>query len=339
MSDDLFPVDVVTAVLDEHGIGSGAVRHRRVGEGHSNLTYRVERDDVVVVLRRGPRPPLPRSTHDMVREARVQRVLAAQGVPVPEILAVVEDESLIGVPFYVSAWLDGVVVTDAVPPALDPPAERRRTVEAAVETLLALHAVPVDDPDVAALGRPEGYLGRQVERFAGLWSVNSRRDLPAVDAIGAWLAAHLPTTQRHAVVHGDYRLGNLMSAVDAPARVRAVLDWEMATLGDPLADVGYLLATYAQPGSTPTPLELTPVTREPGYPTRDEVAEAYAVGSGLDLDDLRWYETLALWKAAIFCEAMYTRWVDGERPGDSFAESLGEGVPLLVETARARAGH
>lgn len=338
MSDDLFPVPAITAFLDEHGIGSGPVRASRVGEGHSNLTYRVERDDVAVVLRRGPRPPLPRSTHDMVREARIQRTLAAHGVPVPQILAVEEDAARIGVPFYVSAWLDGIVITDEVPAHLADEAGRRTTVEAAVDALVALHAVDVTAPDVAGLGRPEGYLGRQVERFRGLWSVNSQREVAGIHELGDWLAEHLPTTQRHAVVHGDFRIGNLMYAADAPARVRAILDWEMATLGDPLADVGYLLATYASPDSVSTPMELTPVTRQPGYPSADDIATRYAAATGLDLGDLRWYEVLALWKACIFLEAMHTRWRAGERPGDAFAPTLTEGVPLLAEVALARTG-
>jgi aminoglycoside phosphotransferase (APT) family kinase protein len=151
--------------------------------------------------------------------------------------------------------------------------------------------------------------------------------------VGAWLAARIPAGQATSVVHGDYRLGNLMLHLDAPARVLAVLDWEMATLGDPLADVGYLTATYTDGDAGPTPLDLSPVTRRPGYPTAAQLAERYAAATGLDLSPLPWYQTLALWKAAIFCEAMYTRWLRGERPGDTFAPTLERGVPTLLERA------
>jgi aminoglycoside phosphotransferase (APT) family kinase protein len=156
-----------------------------------------------------------------------------------------------------------------------------------------------------------------------------------VAAIATVLAARLPRSQRASVVHGDYRLGNVMFEPAAPSRVQAVLDWEMATLGDPLADLGYFLATYSEGGVAPTPLHLSPATAEPGYPSTDELAKRYAAATGLDLVHLAWYKALALWKAAIFCEAIYTRWLRGERPGDDFAPGLTEGVPLLLEQASA----
>ena len=141
------------------------------------------------------------------------------------------------------------------------------------------------------------------------------------------------------MVHGDYRIGNLMYDPRAPARVVAILDWEMATIGDPLADLGYLTATYAEAGSPPTPLDLTPVTRLAGFPDRAALIESYRRNSPLDTNALPWYQALALWKAAIFCEAMYTRWLDGERPGDNgFAPTLKEGVPVLLGEAAKAAG-
>jgi aminoglycoside phosphotransferase (APT) family kinase protein len=243
------------------------------------------------------------------------------------------------VPFYLMEALDGVVVTDTVPPALDSPAERTATGHAMVDTLAALHSVNVTHGDLAGFGRAEGYLQRQVDRFAGLWQVNTTRSLPEVAELATWLGAHLPESQAAAVVHGDYRLGNLMYAAKSPARVLAVLDWEMATLGDPLADLGYLTATYADRGKPSTPLELSPVTREAGYPTGEELAARYADHTGLDLTPLPWYQTLALWKAAIFCEAIYTRWLNGERPHDTeFGPSLEAGVPRLLQSAMEYAG-
>ena len=331
----LLVLDAVEAFLDAQGLGTGPIAWRRIGDGQSNITYLLQRGDSQMVLRRGPRPPLPRSTHDMVREARIQELLRPTGVPVPRVLAVCPDESVLGVPFYVMEALQGVVITSEVPPELDSQTQRRATGEALVDTLVQLHAVDVEHGELATLGRPEGYLRRQVERFGALWDINTTRSVPDVSDIGAWLAAHLPTSQRASVVHGDYRLGNLMLRADAPARVLAVLDWEMATLGDPLADVGYLTATYSDGDGELTPLDLSPVTRRPGYPTAEQLAERYAAATDLDLTSLPWYQTLALWKAAIFCEAMYTRWLRGERPGDTFAPTLERGVPLLLERARS----
>ncbi|SEB62307.1 Predicted kinase, aminoglycoside phosphotransferase (APT) family [Streptomyces sp. TLI_105] len=296
------------------------------------------------MLRRGPRPPLPKSTHDMVREARIQKVLGGHGVPVPEILAVCEDESLLGVPFYLMSRLDGTVVTDTIPAHLSPAEQRRATSEAVVDTLVALHGIDVTGGELATLGSPQGYLGRQVDRFRGLWEVNTTRGLPAVERISDWLGHNLPASQAASVVHGDYRMGNLMFAPQAPARVLAILDWEMATLGDPLADlsVTHWRIWGTSPPRTPKPAVLPPRSnspRSPRYLTRRRPAERHQSRMGLDLTPLPWYQTLALWKAVIFCEAVYTRWQRGERPNDTvFGPSLETGVPRLLETAGQYAG-
>jgi aminoglycoside phosphotransferase (APT) family kinase protein len=340
MTDDLFRETEIHRFLDGHGIGTGPLRYMRIGSGQSNVTYRIDRDDTTIVLRRGPRPPLPKSTHDMVREARILRLLGSRGLSVPEVLAECADTSLLGVPFYVMRYYDGEIITNRIPAALDAPDQRRRTSEAAVDTLVALHSVDITEPEIAALGRPAGYLERQIVRFVSLYGQNTTRDLPKVHTVATCLQANVPPTQRHSLVHGDYRLGNLMYGRDAPARVIAILDWEMATLGDPLADIGYLVATYGDPDAERTVLELTTVTREPGYLRRTDLIERYATATGLDLDPLPWYQTLALWKAAIFCEAIYTRWLKGERPTDiDFAPTLATGVPALLRVAAETASN
>ncbi|MGY1550615.1 phosphotransferase family protein [Microbacterium sp. A588] len=319
------------------GLGGGEIRWARIGEGHSNVTFLLELAGRRLVLRRGPRPPLPPSTHDMLREARVQRLLAADGVPVPTIVDVCDDESVLGVPFYVMEHLDGEVITDLMPTHLDTDEGRTALPFAAVDALAGLHALDVSAGDLAGLGRPDGYLGRQVERFASLWPKVSRRTLPEVDRVAEWLRDNLPVSARASVVHGDYRIGNLMFRGSGPAEVQAILDWEMATLGDPLADLGYLVATYASPDAAPTPLELTTVTRGEGYPRRAELVGRYVARTRADVSALSWYEVLALWKAAVFCEAIYTRWLDGERPGDTFGPTLEVGVPTLLAAAAAAA--
>lgn len=329
----LLVLEALTDFLDAEQLGSGPVSWQRIGEGHSNLTYLLHRGSRALVLRRGPRPPLAKSTHDMVRESRIQMLVQAAGIAVPNIVAVCADASVLGVPFYVMEHLDGAVITTEQPPDLDTAELRRATAFAAVDMLVTLHGVDVTGGGLEKVGRPDGYLERQVSLFSSLWEASTRRSVPEIKTVARWLAANVPASQRASVVHGDYRIGNLMFEHSAPPRVLAIMDWEMATVGDPLADLGYFLATYAQDGAAETPLELTPVTREEGYPTREELAARYGAATGLDLSGLRWYQGLALWKSAVFCEAIYTRWLKEERPGDSFAPTLADGVPALAREA------
>jgi aminoglycoside phosphotransferase (APT) family kinase protein len=330
----LLVVEPLRAWLDSAGLGSGALRAERIGGGQSNVTYLVERDGGVrFVLRRPPRPPLPPSAHDMVREAFVQRALGAAGARVPEILAVCEDESVLGVAFYVMSFVEGEVVTDAVPPALDSEVGRRRVGEELIEALVEIHAADWLAAGLEGFGKPTGYLERQVRRFSGLWDVNKTRELPLVGGIAGWLDSNRPDSAEATVVHGDYRLGNVVLAPGPAARVTAVLDWELATIGDPLADLGYLVSTWSE-----SPLALSPVTRQPGFPTREELAGRYEERSGRSVRDLGWYEALALWKSAVFCEAIYGRYLRGERGDDDpFGRALERGVPALLEAAAAAA--
>jgi aminoglycoside phosphotransferase (APT) family kinase protein len=331
----LLVVGPLLSFLDEHGIGAGDLHAEPVGEGHSNVTYLVRRGDREVVLRRPPRPPLPPSAHDVLREARLLRALQATSAPVPRVLAVGEDESLIGAPFYVMERLVGEVITDRLPDALRAPAERRRIADELVDALVEVHAVDPAAHGLGSFGRPSGYLERQVRRFGDLWEHSRTRDVPAVERVGSWLAEHVPESPAATIVHGDYRLGNVMFAPEAPARLIAIFDWEMATLGDPLADVGYLSALWSQAGDPPAGLfDLSPVTREPGFPTREQLVERYEQRSGRTMTDLRWYTTLALWKSVGFMEGNYRRAIDG-LTDDPFLKSFGEGVVELAARAEA----
>ena len=328
--DDLVPLDGVTAFLDAHGLGSGPVRVTRIGEGGgSNFTFLLERDDGRWVLRRPPRPPLPPSAHDMVREARLQLALRDAGFTrLPTIVAIGEDEGVLGVPFYVMEWLDGDVVTTELPAGADP----RALGDDLVDALVEIHAAPPP----TAFAREGSYNERQVRRFTQLWEINRTREVPAVDEAGAWLAAHTPEPLAPTVVHGDYRLGNTMVR---GGRIAAVLDWEMGAVGDPRADVGYLLATYAEPGGPPNPLGTSPVTATAGFPSKAELVERYTQRSGRDVEPLAWFEALALWKAAVFCEAIYGRYVRGELAAEDERASRFElGVPFLAQSALDRIG-
>ncbi|HEU0247616.1 MAG TPA: phosphotransferase family protein [Gaiellaceae bacterium] len=332
----LLVLDRVRSFLDEHGLGSGELRARRIGEGGgSNFTFLLERDGGPFVLRRPPRPPLPPSAHDVVREARLQLALRAAGFArLPTIVAVCQDESVLDVPFYVMTYLDGYVPTDELPPGLELELARRGLGDDLVDVLVEIHAADVSTPGLAAFARPGSYNERQVRRFSQLWELNKTREIPKVEEVGAWLRDNLPEPSPETVVHGDFRLGNTMVTLDEPSRISAVLDWEMGAIGDPRADVGYLLATYSEPGGPPNPLGTSPVTARPGFPSRTELVERYVERSGRAVEQLHWFEGLALWKAAVFCEAIYGRFLRGELgTEDERAARFEEGVPYLAEAA------
>jgi aminoglycoside phosphotransferase (APT) family kinase protein len=234
-------------------------------------------------------------------------------------------------------YIDGHVLTTELPPPLDAePHARSSLAEDLVDTLVEIHAADVKTPGLAAFTRPGNYNERQVRRFAQLWEINQTRELPEVVEVGTWLAANVPEQLPATVVHGDYRLGNMIVTSDNPQRIAAVLDWEMGTIGDPRADVGYLVATYSEPGGQSNPLGTSPVTAAPGFPSRAELVARYSERSGRDVEPLPWFEALALWKAAVFCEAIYGRYVRGElTKDDDRARRFEEGVPLLAKTAAA----
>jgi aminoglycoside phosphotransferase (APT) family kinase protein len=318
--------------LDANGLGRGTLTATRIGSGHSNATFLLERGGERSVLRRAPRPPLPPSAHDMLREARVLQALQGRA-RVPRLLAVCRDDDVLGAPFYVMAEIRGHVVTDDLPAVLATPEARLRAGHDLVDALVELHAVDVAEAGLADFGRPDGYLERQLRRFAALWEHNATRELPLVGELAGWLAGALPQPAGAGVVHGDYRLGNVMLDPSEP-RVIALLDWELATLGDPLADLGYLVATYSDGCSQRTVLDLSPVTASEGFPSREQLVARYAERSGRSVGALAWYETLALWKAAVFCEGLYGRFLRGES-SDAWSASLGEGVPGLLRVAAA----
>jgi aminoglycoside phosphotransferase (APT) family kinase protein len=302
--------------------------------GHSNVTYVLQRGDSRFVLRRPPRPPFPASAHDVVREARILVALRSAGGRVPKVLCICELPGVIGAPFCVMEYLDGSVFGNLPNNLRDE--SRAFVARQTVAELAQLHAIDITIPAIAALGRPSGYLGRQLRRFAAIWDSQRTRELPEVDAVGDWLLSNQPTEAGTAIVHGDFRLGNVMFDRDERPKLLAVLDWEMATLGDPLADLGYLCATWAQAGDTENPiLALSAATRLPGFPTRDDIRQQYAALTGRDVGGLNWYEVLAMWKTTIFLESSYRRYIQG-RAGDPYFASLEHGVPEIAQAAARR---
>jgi aminoglycoside phosphotransferase (APT) family kinase protein len=332
----LLVLDPLAVFLDERGLGEGDLEVEPVGEGHSNVTYLIRRGGWEAVIRRPPRGPLPPSAHDVLREARVLRATAGRA-RVPRVLATCEDEAVIGAPFYVMEKVEGHVVTNAVPPELDTTEDRRGMGEELVDALVEVHAVDWRACGLEGFGRPTGYLERQLRRFAGLWEHNRTRDIPAVERVGAWLRDNLPESGPATIVHGDYRLGNTMMAPESPARVVAIFDWEMATIGDPLADLGYLCTLWVDRDDPPLGMfELSAVTRQEGFPRRAELIARYEERSGRSMTDIRWYQTLALWKSVVFMEGNYKRAVSGTTD-DPFLKQFGEGVVQLATRAEQTA--
>jgi aminoglycoside phosphotransferase (APT) family kinase protein len=333
----LLVLEPLREFLDAHGLGTGAITAEPIGEGHSNVTYLLTREDGgELVLRRPPRPPLPPSAHDVLREARLLRALADTPVRVPRVLAVGADEQIIGSPFYLMERVPGEVIVSSVPQALDLPTERRRIAQELIDALVEIHAVDWQAAGLEGFGKPTGYLERQLRRFGGLWEHNRTREIPEVERVGEWLAANLPPSPAATIVHGDYRLGNTMYAAEPPARLVAVLDWEMATIGDPLADLGYLCMMWTEGGDPKGGMReyLGGVTRADGFLTRGELIARYEQRSGRSMRDLRWYTTLAIWKSAVFMEGNYRRALAGTTD-DPYLKQFGEGV---VELARQAEG-
>jgi aminoglycoside phosphotransferase (APT) family kinase protein len=272
----------------------------------------------------------------VLREARLLRAVRDTPARVPDVLAVCDDEDVIGAPFYVMERVPGEPIVAEIPAELDTPPERRRIAEELIDSLVEIHAVDWQAVGLEGFGKPTGYLERQLRRFKGLWDLNKTREIEAVENVGAWLGEHLPESGPATIVHGDYRLGNTMFAPGAPARLAAVLDWEMATIGDPLADLGYLCMMWTEAGDPEVGLRahLGNVTRAEGFPTRAELIALYEQRSGRSMSNMRWYTTLALWKSAVFMEGNYKRAVAG-MTDDPYLKTFGEGVIELARQADA----
>ena len=332
----LLVLEPLMRFLDERGLGEGEIEASPIGEGHSNVTYLIERGGRELVLRRPPRPPLPPSAHDVLREARLLSALRDTPARVPDVLAVCDDPETIGAPFYVMEKIEGEVIVTSIPPALDTPAERRRIGDELIDALVEIHAVDWRAAGLEDFGKPTGYLERQLRRFLGLWELNKTREIPAVESIGSWLAENLPSSGPATIVHGDFRLGNTIYAAGAPARLEAVLDWEMATIGDPLADLGYLCMMWTEAGDPSGGMRdaLGAVTRAEGFPSRAEMIALYEERSGRSMGDIRWYMTLALWKSVVFMEGNYKRAIAGTTD-DPYLKTFGDGVLELAAQAEA----
>jgi aminoglycoside phosphotransferase (APT) family kinase protein len=301
-------LDRLAAFLAARDLTSGALTARRIGDGHSNLTFLVsDETGRRVVVRRPPPPPIPPGAHDMLREAKLIGALAGTPVPVADLLATAEAGEVLDVHLYVMSYLPGPVVTTVTPAPLAQPGTRRRIGERLVDILADLHAVDWRAAGLADFGRPEGFNARHLKRMARLVADEDGAPPPHFAQIDAWLNARVPGESGAAIVHNDFRIGNVVLCAERPGEVAAVLDWELATIGDPLFDLGYFLASVpAEPPWNPTQ-EFATAMLEQGYPDRTALAERYAARTGADLSDLDWYTTLALWKLAVLYEYGHRR--------------------------------
>lgn len=311
-------MDGTTTALDPGALGhwlatqgepvAGAVTAERIGLGQSNLTYLV-RDEAGHrwVARRPPLGTLLASAHDVAREHRILSALGGTAVPTPGVVGLVEDDSISAAPVLVVEHVDGLVIDRMDVAESMTPEQRGRVGLELADVLARLHAVDLDAVGLDDLASHSPYAQRQLKRWSRQWEASRTRDLRDLDRLTAWLQTHLPVATSLSVVHGDLHIRNVIVDPQS-ARVRAVLDWELCTLGDPLADLGSTLAYWPEAGDPP--IGLFDATRLPGFATRGEIAEAYAAASGRDLADLRFWEVLGMWKIAIIAEGVRRRALD-----------------------------
>jgi aminoglycoside phosphotransferase (APT) family kinase protein len=331
----------VTTWFEQHIDGVKApLAFDLIAGGRSNLTYKVtDAADQAFVLRRPPLGHVLATAHDMGREHRIISALADTPVPVAPALGLCTDDDVIGAPFYVMGFVDGVIARDSATAAsaLDEPT-RAATGKSLIDVLVAIHDVDPDAVGLGDLGRKDGYIARQLKRWYGQFEQSKMREVPLVDEMHDLLSARIPEQQGAAIVHGDYRLDNCM--IDpATGNIQAVLDWEICTLGDPLADLGLLMVYWNDPDDAMASLAGAGATALPGFPHRHDLREMYAARSTRDLSGLDFYVAFGYWKLACILDGVYTRYAKGAMGSDGAAwEAFGESVVRLAEASQAAAG-
>jgi aminoglycoside phosphotransferase (APT) family kinase protein len=327
-------VTALTEFLPAHGMElAGPLVARLFAGGRSNLTYELTDGVNMWVLRRPPLGHVLETAHDMSREFRFISALGPSVVPVPQALVRCDDAAVIGAPFFVMSHVEGVVYRTREQLEALGADDAHRMAAALADTLADLHAVDPAAIGLADIGRPDGYLARQCARLATQLDASRTRDVPGLDDLGAKLAESLPASDRSTIVHGDYRLDNTLISSD-PGRVAAVLDWELATLGDPLVDVASLVGGW-DGGNGLFAVVTSPPGQIPHYPDWTVLAERYAERTGQSLDALPWHMAFLMYKGAVIFEGIHCRYVRGETVGPGYRE-IGEVVPAIVEAAHAQ---
>jgi aminoglycoside phosphotransferase (APT) family kinase protein len=321
----------LTKWLDsEHpGLRAGPVTGELIVGGKSNLTYRITDGSSVWALRRPPLAHVLPSAHDMSREFRVISALGPTDVPVARAIALCQDPEVLGAPFYLMSFVQGTVFDQPDRLARLTGEQAGQACEQLVDTLIGLHAIDPADVGLADFGRPDGYLARQVKRWHAQWQASETTPRPELDQLVERLNATMPAQGAPAIVHGDYRLTNVIYRTDVSG-IAAVVDWEMATLGDPLADVG-LLAVYHRLAAVSDGV-MPAMSPDNGFLSADQMAVRYAAGSGRDVSELDWYIALGYYKLAVISEGIHYRYLQGKTVGEGFSQ-MGERVPTLLNEA------
>ncbi len=302
--------------------------------GRSNLTYRLDFGQAALVLRRPPLGHVLPTAHDMAREYRVLTALSGTQIPVPAPVAFCADTDIIGAPFYLMEYVDGLVLRSREDGEQVSPDQARQLSERLAEMLAAIHGLDPDAVGLTGFGRPAGYMARQLARWQRQWELSATREMPGYDALVERLTAGLPESAEGTLVHGDFRLDNMLITLGPQPEVAAVVDWEMSTLGDPLADLGLTLMYWADPGEKDW-LEINVgagVTSMPGFLTRAEVAARYAELTGRDISGIGYYMAFGCFKLAVVLEGIHARFLQHKTVGEGF-EREGPAVPVLIERA------
>lgn len=308
---------------------------RQFGGGAANLTYLLDYGTHAYVLRRPPLGPVAKSAHDMAREYSVLSVLHQAFPLAPQAFLYCDDAGVIGADFFVMARKRGVVVRKRIPDAFAAiPNAPRRMSAALVDALADFHAVDYAAIGLSELGKPDGFIERQVAGWYKRWQAAKTDDLAAMTAVYQYLRDNIPSTTGHSLVHNDYKLDNVMFAVDDPARMIAIFDWDMCTLGDPLSDLGALLCYWTEPGDPPMfqAMSMMP-TGERSFLTRAELVARYAARSGRSVANIRFYHTLGLFRLTVIIAQIYIRYARGQTQDQRFA-AFGQMIPIVAQEAR-----
>jgi aminoglycoside phosphotransferase (APT) family kinase protein len=315
------------------GTAAGALTGiQLISGGRSNLTYRLDLGDRMLVLRRPPLGHVLPTAHDMSREYRVLTALSGTAIPVPFPVAFCADPDVVGAPFYLMRYVDGEVLRTSEDGAHLTPGQASQLSERLVEMLAAIHAVDTGAVGLTGFGRPDGYLARQLARWQRQWELSATREMPGYDSLVQRLTAGLPRSAEGTLVHGDYRLDNMLVTMEARPAIAAVVDWEMSTLGDPLADLGLTLMYWSDPGEKDWLGVGATVTSMPGFMRRAEVAARYAELTGRDISGIGYYVAFGCFKLAVVLEGIHARFLKNQTVGEGF-EREGPAVPKLIERA------
>lgn len=309
------------------------------GGGHANLTYLLHFGKSEYVLRRPPLGPVAPSAHDMGREHRVLKDLWRAFPLAPQSYILCEDETIIGAPFHILERRHGIAIRTELPEGYDwTPELNKRLGEMAIDVLAKLHLVEPADAGLGEIGRPEGFVERQLSGWSKRWHAAKNEDMPGMDGIIAWLERGLPSSERVSLLHNDYKLDNLLVDASDPARAVAVLDWDMCTRGDPLMDLGYTLAFWGEASDDPRwILGASMPTWNEGFPTRDETTALYARATGFDCEKADWYHVFGIFKITVILQQIFIRFLRGQTQDERFA-IFGDRIAALIDKGRIVAG-